>query len=156
MINTPRKLNPSHPMLDYDQVIAGTADQKLNLGQPRLRLLPPPEELLDPVEPADIIAWAKALRARGLRFRGTPVPEPEPKQRREIESYVRLRREAHQQILAALPATIHQLVAATGRSKPTLHNRLHELLDEGRVHAVRLPGRAPAYMWHATPTGINP
>jgi hypothetical protein len=136
--------------MTYDQILAQTKMQHLNLGAPRLRLLPPPEIPLDEWTEIDAIAWAKERVARGLRFRGTPVPPPQREPRPTNESYLRLRHEAHRQILSALPATIEQLIAATGRSKANLHKRLHEMLDEGLVQSVRMPGRAPAYMWHSS------
>jgi hypothetical protein len=133
-------------MFDYDQIIARTASQKLNIGRPRLQLLPPPVETQEPDESFDPIAWAKALHARGIRFRGSPVAAPAPRRR----AANKLQQAAHEKILAALPATINDLVPLLSLSKPTLHKRLLELQLAHRAHPVRRPGRGGGHTWHPT------
>jgi hypothetical protein len=142
-------------MLTYDQVIAGTAGQQLNLGRPRLRLLPPPEPLIDhPVEPSEIMAWAKAKRARGEVFVGVPVPPPpkEPKPRRPSAT----QSVKFADILRFLPATLDQLTCRLDLSRSTIYPRLQKMRDEGLVQSIRPTGQHAALIWRATPQLCKP
>ena len=61
--------------MTYQAILATAATRRLNLGQPRLRLLPPPGSDPEPT-PDEILAWAKTRAARGKKFLSIRVTAP--------------------------------------------------------------------------------
>jgi hypothetical protein len=140
------------PATSYQAIIEATEGKRLKTSAPRLRVLPPPSAINPPesLDDIDVIAWAKANAACGRRLVQIPAPEPTKPKRRARQPDLRRRHAAHQKILAALPGTLEQLAAATGRCKTSVYMLLQQLLDEGRVHPIRRPGRHGAFVWTAT------
>lgn len=133
--------------MTYEAIIARTSLQHLVTVAPHLRLLPPPEIPAEQMSDTEILEWARKRPRRPLST-SAPAQEPAPRKTRQPDHARKARVCA--QILAALPATIDELVAATDHSKHTLYWRLCQLAEEGAVVSRRPRGRNAQLIWEAS------
>lgn len=74
--------------MTYTAIIQAATRSRLNLSQPKLRLLPPvQEEPVAPLTSEEILTWAKNHAAAGREFRG--VRKPAPQRRRRTDPSMR-------------------------------------------------------------------
>jgi biotin operon repressor len=143
-------------MLDYNTILANTARQKLNLGRPRLRLLPKPAEILDGDE---LLTWAKETAARRLRGFAAKTRSTTPARPVRACTWDTKRipdAELDPRILPHLPATMKELVFNTGLSWNTIKRRLPVIAHSERIQV----GARSMLLWKPisspTPGPINP
>jgi hypothetical protein len=134
-------------MPSYEAIIARTSRQRLVTVAPHLRLLPAPEIPAEEMSDTEILEWARK-RPRRPPSLSAPATEPAPRKTRQPDHARKAKICA--EILAALPATIHELVQATGYGKHMLYWRLCQLAEEGAVVSSRPRGRSAQLIWAAS------